>query len=369
VLLRLSVRDGRGSDVAKAPPLPATLRVSGPEPVLPAPDLVLPLAVRVREDEDVGAGWDDFGALTTELGWRRSFDVADAAQIVTSNAAYANLTYRRLIDRLHLTIKGAAEVRRWDLGPTSEAGLLHLYFMHPEARWARVFGGLQAATQPQPSGRAESVNGFLMFEPIATLRSGLHFVSKLGLTVTRQSLRSLPRSMLGLVDPDVFNDYTHDHPRALFLEEGFEIAPLADLLMYFGARATSGPDFSPRHLDRVAPTMALRKVVGRLVIDGGFRWSDFLPGPLRKDSYQSRTAALTLTQTFWLRRTHALVLTVAGQYFFDVHSPEIAISLGWEISNGRRLRDHTAVEGENYFYPQRGPGRESGRLLFGGEAR
>ena len=52
-----------------------------------------------------------------------------------------------LVDRLHLTLKLGGEARFWHTGRPSQAALLHGYFMHPQARWARVFATLEAATQ------------------------------------------------------------------------------------------------------------------------------------------------------------------------------------------------------------------------------
>jgi len=229
VLCRLLLRDGIGTGNLRPPALPVTLAAAGPAPLLPAPDLeqALPAAVR---DGDVAVGWDDFGALAAELGWRTSVDVADAAEVVNNSAQLATVTYRRLIDRLHLTLKMGGEARFWNRGNRSAAGLVHGYFQHPEARWARVLATFDGATQTVTGTRAGAVDGMVMLEPVATLRSGVHLISKLGMRWHWQSLGALSDDQLILVDPDVFNNYAARHPRALFWEEGLELAPLRDLL-------------------------------------------------------------------------------------------------------------------------------------------
>jgi hypothetical protein len=360
VLCRLLVRDGLGTDVPPAPPPPATLRATGPAPLLVAPGLEEALVAHVH-DGDVAPGWDDAGALAAELGWRKAVEVADADEVLPGSAIFAAVLYRRLVDSLHLTLKLGAEVRRWQAGSPSEAGVAHAYFQHPEARWARVFAGVEGATQPIGPGRASALDGFVMLEPIATLMSGVHFVSKLGLRLHHQSVIDLADDVLVQVDPEVFSRYAGRHPRALFCEEGFELAPLADLLFYTGARVTSTPGFSLRHPDHVSSMVAVRAELGRFTIDGGYRASWF-PGTAEREAVLARTASLALMHTFWLGHTQAVVLGAEVDHHVDQHSLSVGVRVGWELSNGRRLVDHTAVEGENYFYPQRGPGRETGHL-------
>jgi hypothetical protein len=326
-----------------------------------APDLEEPLAIRLVYG-DVAPG-HDWGSLTGELRLQSSVDVADALEILPGSAAIAALSYRRLIEPLHLTLKLAAEARRWQAGRPSEAGLVHAYFMHPGARWARLFGGVEGATQPLGPDRAFGVGGFLVFEPIATLRSGLHLVSKLGGRVRLQSLARLPADALVGADPDVYNRYTASHPRALFWEEGLELAPLADFLLYGGARLTSNPVLWPNPLDHLSAPLVARAALGHLTVEASVRASWFFAAPERARPFLSRTGALTLLHTLWIGQTQTLLFGAAVAHHLDLRATEIAVRLGWELSNGRRLRDHTPVEGENYFYPQRGPGRETGRLL------
>ena len=90
-----------------------------------------------------------------------------------------------------------------------------------------------------------------------------------------------------------------------------------------------------------------------------------MAGPDRGHGFLSRTGSLALLYKLWIGHTAAVTVGVEGNHHSDLHAPELALRLGWELSNGRRLADHTAVEGENYFYPQRGPGRETGRLTVG----
>jgi hypothetical protein len=198
---------------------------------------------------------------------------------------------------------------------------------------------------------------------VATLRSGLHLISKLGMRWHWQSLDRLPDDQLGLVDPAVFNRYAARHPRALFLEEGFELAPLRDLLFYAGGRVTSNPALSLRHPDRLSGMAVMRGALGRFTLSAGLRGTWFLGGPDRAEGFLRRTGALEVMHTFWLGHTNALTVGLEASQHIDVAASELGLRVGWELSNGRRLRDHTAVEGENYFYPQRGPGREEGRLV------
>jgi hypothetical protein len=172
--------------------------------------------------------------------------------------------------------------------------------------------------------------------------------------------------MLAAIDPDVYSARAARDPRALFWEEGLELSPLADLLLYGGARVTSHQDLSLRQPDHVSATAVARTALGRLFLEGGMRWAWFFADSDRHQTLLLRTAALTAAQTFWLGHRNAITVGVQAAQHIDLRIPELALTLGWELSNGRRLRDHTPVEGENYFYPQRGPGRESGRLLVTG---
>jgi len=364
VLCRLLLRDGIGTGNPRPPALPATLAAAGPAPLLPAPDLERALPAEVR-DGDVAAGWDDFGALAAELGWRTSVELADAAEVVNNSAQLASLTYRRLVDRLHLTLKVGGEARFWNTGNPSAAGLVHGYFQHPEARWARLVAAVEGATQTVTGTRAAGADALVMLEPVATLRSGVHLISKLGMRWHWQSLSALPDDSLRLVDPDVFNRYADRHPRSLFLEEGLELAPLRDLLFYGGARLTSNPALVPQEPDRLSGVAVVRTAVARFTLSAGLRWTRFLAGPDRARAFTSRTGSLALLHTLWLSDRSAVTIGFEGSQHLDLHASELALRLGWELSNGRRLRDHTAVEGENYFYPQRGPGREAGRLAVG----
>jgi hypothetical protein len=364
VLCRLLLRDGIGTGNLRPPALPATLGAAGPAPLLPPPDLERALEAEVR-DGDVVAGWDDFGALAAELGWRTSVDVADAAEVVNNSAQLASLTYRRLVDRLHLTLKVGGGARFWNTGNPSAAGLVHGYFQHPDGRWFRLLATVDGATQTVTGMRAAGVDALVMLEPVATLRSGVHLISKLGMRWHWQSLAALSDDRLSLVDPDVFNRYAARHPRALFWEEGFELAPLRDLLCYVGARLTSDPALSLRHPDRLTGMAAVRAAVMRFTLSAALRWTWFPAGPDRDRAFTSRTGALGLLHTLWVGHTSALTLGFEGSRHFDLQVTELGLHLGWELSNGRRLRDHTAVEDENYFYPQRGPGREAGWLGVG----
>src|SRR5207247_2418132 len=116
-----------------------------------------------------------------------------------------------------------------------------------------------------------------------------------------------------LADPDVFNRYAARHPRALFLEEGVELSPLSDVLVYGGARITSDPAFSLRHPDHGSSFVSARTAIGRLTLSAGFRWNWFLAGGDRAHGLVSRTADLQLLHTIWLGHTQALLLGVTAE--------------------------------------------------------
>jgi hypothetical protein len=365
VLCRLFARDGAGFDAARAPPVPATLLATDPTPLLTPPDLEAALGAQLR-DGDLQPGWDDFGSLTAELGWRSAFDRTDQADdVIARGATVASLTYRRLVETLHLTLKGGAELRRWQQGDPSFAGKFDAYFVHPDARWARVVLGIDGFTQNVEGVRAQAVQGVAMFEPILTLRSGVHVVSKFGARLQSQTLGRPSARQLTLIDPDVYSARAARDPRAGFWEEGLELAPLADLLLYGGARVTSHADLSFRRPDHVSANTVARTAVGRLFLEGGMRWTWFFADETRRATTLSRTVALTASHTFWWGHQHAITFAAQAAQHIDLRIPELGLTLGWEFSNGRRLRDHTPVEGENYFYPQRGPGREPARLVVG----
>jgi hypothetical protein len=67
----------------------------------------------------------------------------------------------------------------------------------------------------------------------------------------------------------------------------------------------------------------------------------------------------------WLSDRQRLDYGVTGTYHFDSRLPDLQVFLSWEGSNGRRFVDHTPLEGEDYFFPQRGPGLEPARLGVG----
>src|SRR5207247_3681410 len=125
---------------------------------------------------------------------------------------------------------------------------------------------------------SSGLDGQVVVEPIASLMSGLHLISKAGLRLRYQSMPALPDAALPLADPDVFNRYAARHPRALFLEEGVELSPLSDVLVYGGARITSDPAFSLRHPDHGASFVSARTAIGRLTLSAGVPWNWFLAG-------------------------------------------------------------------------------------------
>src|SRR6185369_6985462 len=144
---------------------------------------------------------------------------------------------------------------------------------------------VDGTTQTVTGVRAAGTDALVMLEPVATLRSGVHLISKLGMRWHWQSLSAVSDDRLALVDPDVFNRYAARHPRALFWEEGMELAPLRDLLFYGGARATSNPALSLRQPDRVSAMAVLRSAIGRFTLSAGARWSWFLAGPDRSGGF------------------------------------------------------------------------------------
>ena len=365
VLCRLFVRDGIGGDARRAPTVPATLRATGPPPLLPPPDLERALATRVQDD-DVAVGWENVGSLAAEVGYRTGIDLSDqAGDVLAKSATVGGLTYRRLIERLHLTLKLAGEARRWNEGSASQSGELDAYFVHPEARWARVVVAAQGVTQPVAGARYSALHGQVVLQPIATLQPSVHLVSKLGLRAHWLELENPDAELLPQLDPDLYTAHTERHPRTLFLEEGIELAPLSNLLVYGGARVSSNPDLRLDRPDRFSINTVARVAFGRTVLQGGFRWNWYLADDERSRGFLLRTATVAALHTIWFGHLHGLTVGLQAARHIDLGVPELAVRLGWEISNGRRLRDHTPTEDENYFYPQRGPGRERSGLVVG----
>ena len=146
------------------------------------------------------------------------------------------------------------------------------------------------------------------------------------------------------------------------MEEGLETEPLANLVLYANARVTTNRSMSPIDLDHVSAGVFARALFGRTFAETALRSSWFLVDGDRRAPYTDTALFLTVSHTIWLTGRQYLELRATGGYHFQTKSPEVSLLIGWEWSNGRRFRDHTPLEGEDYFFPQRGPGREGGRV-------
>jgi hypothetical protein len=200
-----------------------------------------------------------------------------------------------------------------------------------------------------------------MLEPVVNLTSGLHLVSKVGTRLSTHNLRHPPDSALRAIDPAVYTRYSAAHPRALYIEEGLESEPFANLVLYANGRVTSNPSLSPLEPDHASATVLGRTVLGRTFVEASFRAIRFLADDQRRKPVWSPTVATNLFQTFWIGSVHKFELGVSAEYELHTRTPSVSTYLSWEGSNDRRFRDHTPLEGEDYFFPQRGPSVDSGR--------
>jgi len=228
--------------------------------------------------------------------------------------------------------------------------------MHPEHRWLRLSADADGYSQVYASTRQWAGRLTLLAEPVVTIVSGLHLVTKVG---SWWSARTLARAALPdvrLLDPDVYSSYSDRHPRALTWEEGLETEPLSNVVLYGNVRLTTNPSFRPNDVDHVSASLFTRTLLGRSYLEALGRTTWFLADANRLRPSRHSWLGGRFFQTFWPSERQMVELGVVGGYDFGTHSPEISIILAWEGSNGRRFRDHSPFEGEDFFFPERGPG-------------
>ncbi len=360
-LVRLTVREaagaGQGEPVA---PTHAYRALASAPAALPA-GLRSPPSVRVV-DGDVVPGLDGLGSLELRTAYVRRDENAAGEPVQASSALVTGFAYRRLLDDLHLTWKVAGDVRVREVGASAESLSAEAFFMHPEHRFLRLQAWASGATQPIAEQRARSGDAGAMVEPVFTLLSGLHLVSKLGGSWTARTMSRIPDARLREVDQDVFTRYAVSHPRALFWEEGVEFEPAVNAVLYANARLTTNRSLSPLDQDHVSATFLARALFGRTYAEAAFRSVWYFVDSDRPNPARRSTVFLSLFQTLWPSARQHLVVGAGASLHLDARAPEFTLYVAWEGSNGRRFADHTPLEGEDYFFPQRGPEAERGHL-------
>jgi hypothetical protein len=313
-------------------------------------------------DGDVVPGLDALGSLEFQTAYVRRDENSAGVAVQASSGVVTGFTYRRLQEPLHLTWRVAGDVRQRRDGPLAEAFSAEAFFMHPEHRWLRFQGWAGGATQPVGGRREWSGRAGLMVEPVLTLVSGLHLVSKLGGSWSARTLSRVAPERLPGVEQEVFTRYDVSHPRALYLEEGLELEPFANVVLYANGRLTTNQSLSPRDQDHVSATALARVLLGRTYAEAALRNVWYYVDADRPDAARRSTVFLSLFQTFWPSARQHLVAGATVALHLDPRANEFTVYVAWEGSNGRRFTDHTPLEGEDYFFPQRDPGGERGRL-------
>jgi hypothetical protein len=363
LLVRLAVRVGDEGLVDR----PVTVAVYRPLAAAPA---LLPAALQAPPsvhviDGDVAPGLDAVGAVTVGSRFAHEAYSAVGVPVQTSNVWATGCAYRRLLDAGWLTLKLNGDVRVRSAGSPAEWLGAEAFFMHPKLRQLRGQLTLDGYTQPV-AGHWHFTGGLgAMVEPVFTLVSGLHSVSKIGFRWAHVGPEGVPDAQLPAIDPNVYSRYLATHRRALFFEQGFEAEPFANVVLYANARLTTNSSLNPGNQDHLSTTMIARAVFGRLYAEAAFRLSWFFVDVDRPDPRTYQTLYATLFHTFWTSARQRFEVGVNASYHFDRRVPDFALYLAWEGSNGRRFRDHTPLEGEDYFFPQRGPGVERGRIEVG----
>jgi hypothetical protein len=366
LLARIAARDA-GATQAVEPPPTLVYRSLTPRPATPVPNVQEPLPSHLAE---IGAapGLDWLGSVEVASRWSYEQYDPSGAEVQRNSAVTTGFAYRRLLDAGWLTLKLTGGVRSPTRGQVGEWLGGEAFVMHPELRSLRaqltLTGNTQQIPQAPPYGDARAWAGVLgaMVEPVLTLTSGLHLVSKVGARLSHRNLRPPPDEMLPLIDPAVYSRYAAAHDRALFLEEGLEAEPLANVVLYANGRVTTNRSLRPNDPDHLSAAVLARTLIGRTYAEASFRATRFLPDTYQRTATWHPTAALSFSQTLWMGPRHHVELGVSAAYHIHGGVPEFSTFLAWEGSNGRRFRDHTPLEGEDYFFPQRGPGVESGRL-------
>jgi hypothetical protein len=161
----------------------------------------------------------------------------------------------------------------------------------------------------------------------------------------------------------VYSRFTDAHPRGLYFEGGLETEPLANLVLFANARLTTNPSLSPFNQDHLSATALARALFGRVYAEAALRSTWFFVDADRPDPKRNQTLFLSLFHTLWPSERQHVEVGAWSAYHLDGRQAEFMIYLAWEGSNGRRFHDHTPLQGEDYFFPQRGPSSGGARLL------
>jgi hypothetical protein len=344
------------------PPTPPFAFVAHePPPIAPPLGLDAPALVEVR-DGDLSPGGDLLGSYGLWTAATRSSINPEGVPVQTVSALHLGATYRQLVERLHTIAKGEAVERINENGAPSQALSATLFFVHPEHRWIRFGLDGDIRTQPIDGVRAWTERVSLLGEPVFTLRPGLHLVSKLETSWSARSVSSVSLAALRGVDPEVFSPYAVTHPRALAWEEGIEAEPFVNVVLYGDVRLTTNPSLRPNDVDHVSTALFVRALFGRFYAELLGRTTYFLADATRATPARHTWLGTRCFQTLWPNERHRVEIGAVAGYDFGAHAPELSLSVVWETSNGRRFRDHSPREGEDFFFPERGPGFGTSQL-------
>jgi hypothetical protein len=362
-LVRLQARQGdelAGAPAAAATP-PSPAPVEGDRTL--APPAVDETLVLHDDDGPVPPGGGTLGSFGVSAGWARRLRNAEGAEIQTSAAFITALSWRRRFEPARLTLRTSAELRARGLGSPAQWAGAEAFFIDPAHRWLRLQATLEAATQPIDGARAWSGKATFLIEPVATLMPGLHLVTKLGGWASRRSLGRVDGARLPWIDPDVYSRFSDAHPRGLFFEGGLETEPLANLVLYANARLTTNANLAPWNQDHLSTAALARALFGRVYAEASLRSTWFFVDADRPDPKRNETLFLSLFHTLWPSERQYLEVGSWAAYHLDGRQTELIVYLAWEGSNGRRFRDHTPLQGEDYFFAQRGPSSGGAHLV------
>jgi hypothetical protein len=360
VLARLGVWEGI-ADSGADPPAPLAFVSHEPVPAL-APQTLQEAPVVTLVDGDVAPGLDDLGSVGVWMAAHRVSTDPEGAPVQTMSSLRVGATYRRLVERAHTTLKLDGAERFNAVGAPSQAFSTSLFFIHPEHRSLRFGLDADVRTQPIDNQREWSGRLSLLVEPVVTLMPGLHLVSKVASWWSRRTLETTTAALLPFIDPEVFSAYSQSHPRALAWEEGLEGEPFLNVVLYSNVRATTNRGLSPTDLDHVSAALFARALFGRSYVEALGRTTWFLADADRGHATRHTWLGGRFFHTLWPNERHLVELGAVAGYDFGTHAPELSASLVWEWSNGRRFADHSAREGEDFFFAERGPGFGTSQL-------
>jgi hypothetical protein len=313
-------------------------------------------------DDEVRPGLDALGSLSFASAFAHLDETAEGASTQTADVVTTTAVYRRAIEGTGAVVKLTAEGRVHERGRPSQWAGAEVFFMHPDLRALRLQLTADGYTQPVAGSRQYRGTAGLMIEPVATLTTGLHLVSKLGAFAGAHSWLPGRGASFEGIDPDVYARYRATHERGLFVEAGLEAEPFANVVLYGNGRLTTNRSFSPLDQDHASVTLLARALFGRTYAEVQLRGAWFFVDSDRPDPFFHRTVYLSTFHTLWPDVLEHLEVGAWAAVHLDRGAPELGVHVAWEGSNGRRFRDHTPLEGEDYFFPQRGPGAESGRV-------